>query len=41
MFKVKQVQETKQYTYLFEDFNREEIKVTFYSFELISVANKN
>ena len=49
MFKVKEVQETKPHTYLIEDLNGEEIKGSFYSFELcslhsqdeISVANKN
>ena len=41
MFKVKEVQETKPHTYLLEDLNKEEIKGSFYSFELISVANKN
>ena len=41
VFKVREVQETKPHTYLFEDLNGEEIKGSFYSFELISVANKN
>ena len=40
VFKVKWVQETKPHTYLLEDLNGEEIKGSFYSFELISVANK-
>ena len=41
MFKVREVKETKPHTYLLEDLNGEEIKGTFYSFELISVANNN
>ena len=41
VFKVRKVQETKPHTYLLEDLNGEEIKGSFYSFELISVANKN
>ena len=41
VFKIKEVQETTPHTYLLEDLNGEEIKGTFYSFELISVANKN
>ena len=41
VFKVREVQETKPHTYLLEDLNGEEIKGSFYSFELISVANKN
>ena len=41
VFKVREVQETKPHTYLLEDLNGEEIKTSFYSFELISVANKN
>ena len=41
VFKVGEVQETKPHTYLLEDLNGEEIKGSFYSFELISVANKN
>ena len=40
VFKIKEVQETKPHTYLLEDLNGEEIKGSFYSFELISVANK-
>ena len=40
VFKVKEVQETKPHTYLLEDLNGEEIKGSFYSFELILVANK-
>ena len=41
VFKVKKVKETKPHTYLLEDLNGEEIKGSFYSFELILVANKN
>ena len=41
MFKVKEVQETNIHTYLFENLNEEEITGSFYSFELISVANQN
>ena len=41
VFKVREVQEIKPHTYLLEDLNGEEIKGSFYSFELISVANKN
>ena len=40
MFKVTEVEETKPHTYLLEDLNGEEIKGSFYSFELISVADK-
>ena len=41
MFKVNEVQETKPHTYLLENLKGEEIKGSFYSFKLISVANKN
>ena len=41
VFKVREVQETKPHTNLLEDLNGEEIKGSFYPFELISVANKN
>ena len=41
VFKVREVQEIKPHTYLLEDLNGEEIKGSFYLFELISVANKN
>ena len=41
VFKVREVQETKPHTYLIEDLNGEKIKGSYYSFELISVANKN
>ena len=41
VFKVKEVQESKPHTYLLENLNGEEIKGSFYSFELISVANKH
>ena len=41
VFKVKELQETKPHTYLLEDLNGEEIKKSFYSFELNSVANTN
>ena len=41
VFKVREVQETKPHTYLLKNLNGEEIKGSCYSFELISVANKN
>ena len=41
VFKVKEVQETKPHTYLLENLNKEKIKGSFYSFELISVVIKN
>ena len=41
MFRIRELQETKPHTYLLEDLNNEEIKGSFYSFELISVANEN
>ena len=41
VFKVREIQDTKPHTYLLEDLNGEEIKGSFYSFELISVASKN
>ena len=39
VFIVKEVLETKPHSYLLEDLNGEKIKGSFYSFELISVAN--
>ena len=39
VFKVKEVHETKPYTYLLEDLNGEKIKKSFHSFALISVTN--
>ena len=41
VFKVKEVQDNKAHTYLLEDLNGEKIKGSFFSFELISVANNN
>ena len=35
VFKVREVQETKPHTYLLKDLNGEEIKGSFYSFELV------
>ena len=39
--KVREVQDTKPHTYILEDLNDEKITGSFYSFEFISVANKN
>ena len=41
VFKIREIQETKPHIYLLEDLNGDEIKGSFYSFELISVANMN